>query len=387
VDVFENFFRTEITKLSASSVYALSKSQADELVEGIDAHLAAAQADILPDEAVVLDSMASPIIVADDRTEPRTTRRAKQVALTHREVVIPVQPIHIDYQQCGRKYPASLLEWTCRNAGLVRAHVLTLAGRPNVLAIFGVDYAKELAGDITEELMSPEHASLLKTLLTPESFADVHERRDSLEAFVYAAMGDAVAAGAFGSNLSFIDSDSGRLYGRMASIARDQFATRSVPISHATLLENLDLPAIGEVSDEDFVQIRLQSEDFAEYRSVLGRVLDKTGADYQVGTDLNVAFRGQLDEIRWRAELLRRDVKDKSLKRYLRSTLQSVTLGSVVSTAATAADHATTGPLLVETLAARFGVSVVLGSLIAMFSYSPPNRKTRLLRFYDVLLN
>jgi len=38
-------------------------------------------------------------------------------------------------------------------------------------------------------------------------------------------------------------------------------------------------------------------------------------------------------------------------------------------------------------LAARFGTSAILGTLFALLIYSPPTRKRRLLRFYDVLLD
>lgn len=157
--------------------------------------------------------------------------------------------------------------------------------------------------------------------------------------------------------------------------------------SHAVLLHDLELPAIEDLADEDFVSIRLESEDFEEFRNVLGRALARTSKEVKGGHELNSSFQNNLDEVRWRAEMLRQDVRDKSLARYLKPAVQNVAIGSFVSTAATAAADSVQGASDITSLAARFGVSAVLGTLFALLVYSPPARKQRLLRYYDVLLD
>ena len=109
----------------------------------------------------------------------------------------------------------------------------------------------------------------------------------------------------------------------------------------------------------------MESEDFGEFRSVLKRALGKTSREVKEGRDLDSSFRNNLDEVRWRAELLRRDTRDKALARYLKPAAQNVALGSFVSTAAAAAAALVQGPMGVASLAARFGTSAILGTLLA----------------------
>ena len=53
-------------------------------------------------------------------------------------------------------------------------------------------------------------------------------------------------------------------------------------LSHASLLRDLELPALDDIPDEDFVSIRLESEDFDAFRAVLGRALKDTSRDVQL---------------------------------------------------------------------------------------------------------
>jgi hypothetical protein len=108
VDVFENFFGASISTITGQNLESLSSSQADDLVEQIDIFLEAASREGFPEDAIALDGFASPIIIPYDRTEPRTTRRAKQVALAHSEVIIPLQEVSLDYTRYGRRHLESL---------------------------------------------------------------------------------------------------------------------------------------------------------------------------------------------------------------------------------------------------------------------------------------
>lgn len=119
----------------------------------------------------------------------------------------------------------------------------------------------------------------------------------------------------------------------------------------------------------------------------MARALGKTSREVKEGRDLNSSFRNNLDEVRWRAELLRRDMRDKALARYLKPTAQNVAIGSFVSTAAAAAANLVQVPLDLTSLAARLGTSAILGTLFALLLYNPPVHKRRLLRFYDVVLD
>jgi hypothetical protein len=191
----------------------------------------------------------------------------------------------------------------------------------------------------------------------------------------------------FNANLSFTQETAGRFYQFCAEVLGQESQNGGQIFAQASLLRELELPAIEDLRDEDFVGIRQDSEGFDEFRSVLGRALRDTAADFESGKDLNTAFQAHLGEVRWKAELLTRDVKTKTFSRFFRSGAQNVTIGSFVSTAAAAAatiaQHAALEPV---SLAARFGTSTVLGTLLALLLYKRQASPKRLLRFYDVLL-
>jgi hypothetical protein len=74
--------------------------------------------------------------------------------------------------------------------------------------------------------------------------------------------------------------------------------------------------------------------------------------------------------------------------KFLQPKVQGIAIGSLISTAAAAAATAAqSAPVDLLSLAARFGTSAVLGTLFALLLYSSPDRKQRLLRFYDILLD
>lgn len=388
VDVFENVLGAPISAITDQNLERLSPSQADDLVEQIDIFLAAASLEEFPDDAIALDGFASPIIIPYDRTEPRTTRRAKQVALAHSEVIIPLQEVSLDYARYGRSHLESLCAWTRRNEKLLRAHVFSPARTPELLDAFEPDQITELADWLMENLTLAGRESDLQKLIPDWRSKDRDELLTALSPIVYSTMQDAVGGGAFGTGLSFTQATAGLFYRFCAEtvggVASD---APSSLFSHAALLHDLELPAIEDLADDDFVGIRMESEDFGEFRTVLTWALDKTSREVKEGRDLNSSFRSNLDEVRWRAELLRRDTRDKALARYLKPATQNVAIGSIVSTAAASAASSVDGSLDMTSLAARFGASAILGTLFALLVYSPPTRKRRLLRFYDVLLD
>jgi hypothetical protein len=388
LDVFENFLGASIATITDHHLESLAPSEANELVEQIDIFLEAASGEDFPEDAIALDGFASPIIIPFDRTEPQTTRRAKQVSLAHSEVIIPLQEVGLDYTRYGRKHLISLCAWARRNEKLLRAHVFSLARTPEVLEAVEPDQLTELADWLMENLTRGDREGDLQKLIPNWQSKDRDELLAALSPLVYSTMQDAVGGGVFGVSLSFTQATAGLFYRFCAETVGGGTSNSSASLfSHAALLHDMELPAIEDLKDEDFVSIRLESEDFGEFRLVLERALQKISREVQEGHDLNSSFRNNLDEVRWRAELLRREVRDKTLARYLKPAAQNVAVGSFVSTAAAAAASSVQGPLDLTSLAVRFGTSAILGALFALLFYSPPTRKRRLLKFYDVLLD
>ncbi|MEO0611031.1 MAG: hypothetical protein AAFZ67_11415, partial [Planctomycetota bacterium] len=318
VDAFEHFFGADIGTLSRDSVDALPGTGVEELVEGVDAFLEAAGRQEYPPEAVMADSLSDPVIIPDDRTEPRTTRRAKQVALAHREVVIPMQPLMIDYRldydpDHASQPIAALLEWTRRNELLVRRHVLSVTGRPSPFDVLGYDQARELVAEMVGVVRSSEFSDLHSRIVTPEQRGTPDEY-DTIEAWMYGMLLDAVNAGSINANLTFLDADSGSVYASMAGLLGNQLpSVQESGVNTLEILQRIDLPAIDDIPDNEFVAIRMQSEDFEEFRTALGRVLAKTEAAAGDGADLVSAYKDSLDEIHVRADTLRRGIRDKAL--------------------------------------------------------------------------
>jgi hypothetical protein len=345
INVFENFLGASINKITDSHLENLSVTEADELIEQLDLFLEAATNDDFAEDVISLDGFASPIIIPYDRTEPQTTRRAKQIALVHSEVIIPVQEVGQDYRRYGRKHLTSLCNWCRRNEKLLRAHIFSLARTPELFDAFEPDQITELADWLMGILIAGERESDLQRLIQGWHGMDRDHLFSALSPIVHSTLQDAVSGGVFGAGLSFTETTAGLFYRFCAeTVNNSPLNPSSALFSHAVLLHDLELPAIENIKDEDFVGIRLDSEDFDEFRSVLRRALSRTSKEVKDGVELNSSFRNNLDEVRWRAEILRRDVRDKSLARYLKPATQNVAIGSFVSTAAAAASSVQ-GPL------------------------------------------
>lgn len=386
VDVFENHFGVSVASPSPDDVASLPPSQVGELVEMIDAFLESASVEAVHPEAISLDGLCNPIIVADDPSEPTTTRRAKQVALMHREVMIPMQPLMVDFDISGARYPAALLRWVRANATLLREHVFTLAARPNILLVHGEEKVRTLVGSLVDELMKPEHAALRDRLRLQSDTTD-EEVRSTIDASLCSVLSDIGTAAHASANLGFVDNDAAALHEFVLGALPKEGLGADGRARHANLLKELELPSIDSVSDEDFIGIRQDSEGFAEFRGALGRVLARTDAGVVAGGQIDAAFRDNLDEIRWRAELLRTEVGKKAFRKWFGPAVGSVTIGGVVSTSAAAmADLASAGTASPAGLVARLGTTVVLATLAAIMLESSPTRQKRLLRFYEVLL-
>ena len=387
IDVFENFLGTGIGQLTERNFEALAKDQAGELVAQIDIFLEAASGDAFADDAITLDGFASPIILPRDHTEPRTTRRAKQVALAHSEVVIPLQEFSQDYSRYGRLHLSSFCQWLQRNEKLLRSHVFSLTRAPDLLDILEIDQVTDLADLLMEKLTDAGQEADLSRLMPNWQTVGRGELDAALSPIIYTTLQDTAAGATLGTNLSFTQEAGGRCYQFCADALNAASTSAPNVFAHSVLLHDLELPSIDNLPDEDFVGIRLHSEDFGQFREVLGRSLGKTARQVEAGEPLDAAFRQSLDEVRWRAELLRHDTRDKHLAKFFRTTFQGITIGSIVSTAAAAAAVLPQSVGDVQSLAFRFGTSLTLGTLFALLLYQPPKRKQRLLRFYDMLLD
>lgn len=392
LDVFENYFGEQVTELSRDSVAKLPEPRLDELIEVIDMFLEAARKQDYPPEAVMADALTDPIIIPDDHSEPRTTRRAKQIALAHREVVIPMQPLSIDYRLYENREKASrpvqsLLEWARRNHALLRGHVLSVTGRTNPLDVLGYDETRQLVSEMVS-VSQRESSPDIRYLVGQDVDINSTEAQDALEAWMYGVLLDALNAGSIGGNLAFLDASSGNLYARMSGVLMTScFSRERVAVRSVQTLQQLQMPAIDDIPDSDFVAIRMQSEDFEEFRAALGRLLEKTEIAEKSEQDLSKAFRDNLLEVRLRADKLRHEVKDRALRPFLRKNARNISLGAVASTAAAAASDLTQDSVHPQALAARLFTGIALSTLFAALLYRPPDRELRLLRFYNVLLD
>ena len=383
VDVFENYFGENIDHLTSESMRKLPTGQAEELVYEVDKYLESVQGSFIPTEAVVLDSLTNPILIPEDQSEPTTTLKAKQVALYHREVVIPIQPLAMDFEESASSQIESLLTWSRNNNRLLRTHVFSLVQRMNPIRAFGQTECEELVASATDFIFDDEELRRRVSLSMFRSGSA--EEREWIEDSVWSILLDAANSGQLGANLSFIEPEAGRLYHELAKTLGDAPALRNTG-AKAEVLEQLTLPAVEDIRDEDFVAIRTLSDDFEEFRNILGRVLRNTHTGITKGTELQDAFEDQLYEVRTKAHLLRSELKDRSLKSYLRGSLQSYSLGAFASGTGAALTAGLTGTLALGPLAAGTALSAVVGTLATVLMYRPPTREARMLRFYSSLL-
>jgi len=388
VDVFENYLGDDISCLSSHSVAALTPPQLEELVEVIDVYLNGSRHQEFPSDAVMLDMLTNPIIASNDPSVPKTTRRVKQVALGHREVVIPMGSLGVDYRAArdaaeAAAFPGALLEWCKSNAVLLRNHVISIAGCQPLFEIAG-EHKDALIRELVSNLLGPDFAEPLKYVVSP--CVSVEERRAAIESALTCVLMDILNANTIDGNLAYVDVGGGMLYRQLQRLMQNTGRAPSPPPA-AQMLTELSLPAIDEMPDREFVAIRMQSDDFEEYRRALGRVLAKTEVAASSGIGVQEAFRTNLEEIHVRADQLRREIKDRAARKHIRSAAVGVQLGAVVSTAAALSAEATQGTIRPAALMARFLTSVALASLFAVLTHKAPTGRQRMLRFYEVLLS
>lgn len=383
VDVFENFFGEDINRLTPASLQKLPADRTEELAYEVDKYLESVQGALIPAEAVVLDSLTNPILISRDRTELTTTRKAKQVALYHREVVIPIQPLEMDLREGESGYLEALLSWSRTNDRLLRTHVFSLVQRLNPIRTFGQSECEEIVASVAEFIL--DNDELRRGVSLPMFRAGSVEEREWIEDSVWSVLTDSANSGQLGANLSFLEPEAGRLYHELAKTLGEA-PTLSDSGASAEVLVQLALPAVDDIRDEDFIAIRTQADEFEEFRSVLGRVLRNTRTEVADGVELQDIFEDHLHEVRTRALLLRSELKDRSVKGYLRNSFQSYSLGAFASGTGAVLTAGLTGSLALGPLMAGTALSTVAGTLAAVLLYRPPTREARMLRFYSALL-
>ena len=382
VDILEQFFGESVSKLGGGSVAKLPTDHQIDLNDTIADFLRRASEKDYPEDAVVLDCISDPIMIDEDLSSPRTTRRAKQVALLHETVIIPLVA---DFVPSGPYSLPVLLNWVRSNESLLRHQVFALTAQPDVWGVIGEETIAEIVEASKEFLFHDDQTELLHDLdLNTELLSGGHLTRDeAIENALVCALIDTMNPSLLGTNSTFLDTDSSKFLELLLKVAGS--CGEPPPLTDASILETLELPAITQLPDEDFVSIRLQSEDFGEFRSALGRVLEKTRSDAE-GSSLQDAFSGNLDEIRWRAELLRRDIKDQTLRKYLGKKWQGYTVGALAGASVAAAKTTVAGTIDSALLAVGTGSAVVFNTLFSLLQYCPAHRKRRMLRFYCSLL-
>lgn len=245
IDVFENFFGDDISRLSADFVMKLPSGRGDELVHHIDEFLASEASAEFSQDAVCIDGLANPILVADDPMEPKTTRKAKQVGLMHTEVVFPIPPLALEHAISGVKHTAGLLVWSRANHRLLREHVFSLMMRPNFFAVAGEATANELLQFLTDLLLEPRFEPVARRFTVDPG------DREAVEAAVASVLTDAMSSGTVRGAITFLDEDGGLLYDALGGgelLGALPGGSQASPTS--SLLEKLDLPAIDNVVNE-----------------------------------------------------------------------------------------------------------------------------------------
>lgn len=383
VDVFENFLLDDITRVDDGTLKKLSSKEQDELADRIDEFLVAAQTDQFADDAVVMDGFASPIILSNDTSLPRTTRRAKQVALAHTEIIFPLEEYGLAHRELGISRLVSFFAWVKSNTPLLRSHVFSLAAAPSPLDLISADTMME----IIDEGRGEDHRKALAdaySSLNGDRLLSCLEDLGEIGALIAATLQDGAASGRFAADLSFTHVPSGAMFRSLMETSTRE--GDEALFRHARMLNDLELPAIDDLRDEDFVLIRDEAEDFDAFRSTLSRSLKETEDKIERGVELDEAFNASLDEVRWRAELLREKTSERGLFGFMKEQGQGVAMGTVMTSAAAAA----ASPFVLASaplVAAQAGAALAAGALFALMTFRSPKREQRLLRFYDVLLS
>ena len=386
VDVFENFLKDDIAGIKPEKLQKLNDAQQAEISEEIDRFLIAAQSNDYSPDAVVLDGMASPITLPHDRSQPRTTRRAKQIALAHSEVIFSLEEYELSRNLFGVEILISFVRWVQTNAPLLRHHVFSLVGNANPLDTISPAELMAMTDDVRSDIGISELVENYSELsefpdadLSDATRAKLTERAGGL---LLCALQDAASAGRFGAGLSFTDVQSAAMFQRLVRKGSTHPLSR---IDQAALLGSLEIPAIDDLPDDDFILIRNESEGFSQFRSVLSRSLQETSERVDRGQDLDQAFARSLTEVRVLAENLRAKTRETGLRRFMKENNQNIAMGTVMTAAATAV----TNPVSLSSLHATvppIGAALVAGTIYALLTQKPLGKDRRLLRFYDVLL-
>ena len=265
--------------------------------------------------------------------------------------MIPVQPLEMELQDGESGYLEALLSWSRINDQLLRTHVFILVQRSNPIRLFEQNECEEIVTSTAKFILDNDELRLAVSL--PILRAGSIEESEWIKELVWYVLVDSANLGQLGATISFLEPAAGRLYHELAkTLGEAEAPTLSNGGASAEVLEQLELPAVDDIRDNDFIAIRTQADEFEKFRSVLGRVLRKTQTEVTAGVELQDVFEDHLHEVRTRALLLRSELKDRFVKGYLRSSFQSDSLGAFASGAGAVLTERLTGSLALGPLMA-----------------------------------
>jgi len=388
VDVFENYLDASISNINATAIKGLSTTQVDELFSQLERFLEMA---LLTKgfsvETALVDHTADPYLALGAGQPPNLSRAVRQLALYYPRLVIP-------------------WDMTFRMPGKENAE------RNKVLLGYVADYIADIAPLLRKQVILPvDRMAYLKSQdMLPFDLATAHvndalvaksweyiparddsapaEKREIVSAYLANLYEDLLTSSQMSASPAVIDLTMHHLF--LAHLEKDRRTASPLRISDREIahkLVSLDLPGLDDISLGDLISIRESDDDFEEWRRALARTLHNVDAAVERGTSLNDAFADQLGEIEERAARLNSELKGKSLRGSIKSSVISTTIGGIA-----VYGGAEISQLMHHSFDA-FSKLVTLGPLPLLnvifwllFNRCDPKKK-RLARFYNALID
>jgi hypothetical protein len=387
VDVFENYLGEHISRITSTTVAKLSPEQQLALSNLLATFVhESTLARTYFQESVLADYTCNPYFANHDHEQPALSKKLMHLILYYPRVLL-------QWDECeafdsshrfgiDRQYLGYLAEYVRNAADLFRRGILLpIDSRPLIS-----DKARQDCWDLAHRLSgNVPLCKYARPRLPIRGVVKKGELKEFVEAFLTPVYEDLRLSRRTNAAPAFVDPVSDALFRYHLQRGRVQCNTQTEQGMLSSTLMALRLPALQDIAPADFIAIREQSEDFEEYRRVLGAAIRRVNERFTSGRNLDEIFHDEVAPLQFQVRQLQAARKDRSVGQFLKTTALTTTIGGISIALASG---------ICESLGQNFDVlpkliqtgAVPWVTLLYWLFFNRPNRnQERLLRFYNAL--
>lgn len=359
VDVFENFLGVDISINTHKEIEKLSAQQYGELADELTRFLQLEAVNLdVDEETVCVDRTKSIDMSYYNFEKPELSIDIKKLILFYPRLVVPWTDVDISASSFGVKYMEYVASYTFHHRHLLKNRIIIPISDTNIYD----NELSEISYEMSKLNASNAFAKYAHRYFPIDKKMSISIVKETLEAYLLTLYDTLSLSGQLNTSPAFTDPSLDALFRyhlRHAKLSKSINKKPNFAVSN--VLTSIDIPKIDDISIQDLVSLRIQSEEFHVWRNYLGHALRKTANELHEYTDLQYLFEDNLLPLREQTEILKEQISNSSLKKFARTTTEAIFVG--------AASSAATYPII-EQLGGKFDLTSDIVKLLPYFGLS-----------------